>query len=76
MCFILVLYLGVKYTFSQKAYLKLRSVVSEYICVPVRPSDPDSGAVRRAQHSVYGGFTVTLSIQSVDLLAVLPIAKH
>lgn len=50
--------------------------MSEYICVPVRPSDPDSGAVRRAQHSVYGGFTVTLSIQSVDLLAVLPIAKH
>lgn len=34
-----------------KAYLKLRSVVSEYICVPVRPSDPESGAVRR-EHSI------------------------
>lgn len=50
LCFILVLSVCEIHFFS-KAYLKLRSVVSEYICVPARPSDPRTGAVRR-EHSI------------------------
>lgn len=68
-------YLCVKYTVSEKLYLKLRSVVSEYICVLLGP--PSRAWCWQESTAQRGwGFIVTLSIQSVDLLAVLPIAKQ